>query len=261
MNSFLFHLKKVIGTLLLPSSLIFLCLFIGFLIWPIRRRRRIARNCFFCALFIYITASSAPIPNLGLWWLEKPFKPISISLLRKAHINTLVVLMGGIRQTSSNSPEDILNSYSRLRILKAWEITRHDPEITNIIIIGGNKKYSPISEANTGKKFLELLGIPKNLTIKILYAYDTFQSIAALPPIVKGKEFGLITSAFHLRRSMYIAHIFHLRPIAIPCNYLHCTYTCSIKHLWPNPIYLKKSNIVTHEILGLMWAWLSHFII
>jgi len=256
-----FLLKKVIGTFLLPSSLIFLFLFIGFLIWPIRRRRRIARNCFFCALFIYITASSAPIPNLGLWWLEKPFKPVSVSLLKKAHISTLVILMGGIRQTESNSPEDLLNSYSRLRILKAWEIAQHDSQITNIIIIGGNKKYNSISEAKVGKNFLELLGIPKNITVKILYAYDTFQSLAVLPPVVKGEKFGLITSAFHLRRCMYIARMFHLKPIAIPCNYLERPYTFSISHLWPTPRYLEKSNIVTHEILGLLWIWLGHFII
>ena len=261
MNSFLFNLKKLIGTLLLPSSLIFLCLFFGFLIWPLKKRRRIARNCFFSALLIYITAATAPIPNVLLWWLEKPFKPVSITVLKKQHIDTLVVLMGGIRPIDSTSSVDILSSYSRLRILKAWEIARHDPQITRIIIIGGNKRYSPISEANTGKRFLELLGLPKNVKVTILYAYDTFQSLANLPPLVKGEKFGLITSAFHLRRSMYIAHIFNLKPIAIPCNYLHRTCTWSIKHLWPDPMCLEKSNIVTHEYLGLIWAWISHFII
>jgi len=260
MDSFLFNLKKTLGTLLLPSSLIFLCLFFGFLIWPLRRRRRMARNCFFSALFIYIIAATAPIPNILLWWLEKPFKPISVSVLEKQHIDTLVILMGGISTSDSIYPIDQLNSYSRLRILKAWKIIQNDPEITRVIIIGGNKKYFKISEADIGKKFLEELKLPKRISIKVLYAYDTFQSLAELPPVVKGKKIGLITSAFHLRRAMYIARIFHINSVAIPCNYLHRTCTWSIKHLWPDPMCLEKSNIVTHEYLGLVWIWLCHFL-
>ncbi len=261
MYNFGFILKKIIGTLLLPSSLVFLCLFFGFLLWPLKRRRRIARNCFFSAFFIYITAATPPLPNFLLWWLEKPFKPVTSSYLQQQHINKLVVLMGGVRETDSCSPIDRLTSYSCLRIIKAWEICRQDSKIHTIIIIGGTKKYFTLPEAELGEKLLKRLGLPHGVSVKIIYAYDTFQSLANLPSVIKGEKFGLITSAFHLRRSLYIAHIFHLNMIPIPCNYLHKTCKWSIKHIWPNPLCLEKSNIVTHEYLGLIWAWICHFFI
>ncbi len=260
MYNFLFSLKKIIAILLLPSSLIFLCLFFGFLFWPLKRQRRIARNCFFGALFIYITAATAPFPNFFLWWLEKPFKPVSITYLQHFHIDTLVVLMGGIKDVESSFAIDRLSSYSRIRIIKTWEIIRRDPQIKTVIIIGAKKSYSLISEADTGQKLLKSLGIPNYISIKVIYSPDTFQSLAALTSVIKGKKFSLITSAFHLRRSMYIAHIFHLHPIPIPCNYLHKACRWSISYIWPNPVCLEKSNLVTHEYLGLIELWFIHWL-
>ncbi len=247
----------------MPSTIMFLCMFLGFLLWPLRRKRRIARNFFFTALFLYLTFGTAPGSNFLLWWLERPFHAVKITEVQKLPVNTLVVLMGGVRPVDSPFPDERLKVASRLRLLTAWQYARKDTKINRLVVVGAGNGYPSLyGETSLADDWLNQLGLPKRVKLVIVSnTYDTKQNIVAIHNLLKTERFGLVTSASHMRRALYFAREFGLNPYPLPCDFIHRSCNWSVKHLWPDPSCLINSDLAVHEYLGLTWAWICHFFV
>lgn len=121
-------------------------------------------------------------------------------------VKILIVLGGGLNERKE------LNEASKLRYEKAIEIEKE----YDFIICSSKKTYrkkaenQSISEAEAGKRFLLKKGVTENKIILEDKSQDTFSNAYFCREIIdsmKVKKFTVITSKFHMEKSMYLFDI------------------------------------------------------
>jgi uncharacterized SAM-binding protein YcdF (DUF218 family) len=255
-----FALKKGISLLLAPSGIILVFLFLGFFIWPLKRRRILARSLFFLAFLIYGLSGTAPVANLLVWGLEEPARQAAADIAWDPEIKTVVVLSGGRAHDEGGASVDLLNEATRLRLLKALDVCREHGGIETLIIAGGCRRPfgdCTASEAETALVWLRHLGFPASIAVKLEeQSRDTRGNMDHIAPMVGEEPFYLVTSAVHVARAMRAAHSRGLHPIPVPCDFKGTEIRWNPWDLWPRPVNLLKTDRACHEYLGLAWQWL-----
>ncbi len=261
-SGLLFSIKKGISLLFIPSGMVFILLFLGFFIWPMKRKRGMAKTFFFMAFLIYTLCSSAPVANI----LVKGLESHSFDGYLRADtsgIDTLAVLCGGMYQGDGRPVIDRLTPYTRLRLLKAWELCRHGG-IKTLVIVGGCSRPDgrcPVSEARLGLDWLKELGLPSGLNIILEEkSRDTEENIKGLQGILGQRPFFLVTSAAHMPRVMWLCQRYSLKPVPVPCNFLAGKYHWTPWDIWPNPLNLAKSDLAIHEYIGILWNYVKYLV-
>ena len=257
-----FVFKKGISLLLMPSGMIFVCLFFGFFIWPLRRRRNLARTLFVLAFLIYGSAGSTPVANFLIWGLERSVQSDNSTISASDNITTVVMLCGGAFPDEDRPIADRLTPNTRLRLLKARELCRDNPTIKQLVIVGGCTRPTgcPSSEAQMSYSWLKELGLPNNVEVSLEEnSRDTEENMRAVSEIMGQTPFYLVTSAAHIPRVLLIAKDMDLKVHPVPCDFQWSQNQWSPWDLWPDPANLKKSDFACHEYLGITWFRLKHY--
>jgi len=257
-----FAFKKAVSLLLMPSGTIFVCLFFGFFIWPLKRRRNLARSLFVLAFLIYGLAGTAPVANFLICSLEHSIQSDNSTMSTSDNIATAVMLCGGASPDENKPIVDRLTPNTRLRLIKIRELCRDDSNIKQLVIVGGCARPAgcSFSEAQLSYSWLKELGLPNNVEVSLEEnSRDTEENIKAVSKIMKQTPFYLITSASHMPRVLFIAKDMDLEIHPVPCD-----FQCSQNHwspwdLWPNPSNLRKADLAFHEYLGITWLRLKHY--
>jgi uncharacterized SAM-binding protein YcdF (DUF218 family) len=189
----------------------------------------------------------------------------------------IVVLSGG----ASNDPElpvtDRLTPDSALRVVAAVEIYRslkssasgpakpgqtpkeakQGPTTAPRILILGGPTVTKVPEAVPMEKLAEALGVPENAILMETRSEDTASEAKNTLPIVGHKPFILVTSAFHMPRSMALFQHLGMRPIPAPSNYAgRWTSKPFVLDILPTAGALVQSETAWHERLGMIWEHL-----
>nr|HDN01255.1 YdcF family protein [Deltaproteobacteria bacterium] len=257
-----FAFKKAVSLLLMPSGTIFVCLFFGFFIWPLKRRRNLARTLFVLAFLIYGLAGSAPVANFLICSLEHSVQPDNSTISASDNIATAVVLCGGALSDENKPIVDRLTPNTRLRLLKVRELCRNDSNIKELVIVGGCSRPTgcSFSEAQLSYLWLKELGLPENVEVSLEEnSRDTEENIEAVSKIMKQAPFYLVTSAVHLPRVLFIAKDMDLRIHSLSCDFQCSQNQWTPWDLWPNPNNLRKADFACHEYLGITWLRLKHY--
>ncbi len=258
-----FFIKKLLSPLVTPSGLVFLSLFLGLFIWPLRRKRILARNLFFLALAIYWVASAAPLAN----YLIRPLETRAAKEIKEPlePIDTAVVLCGGVSSYSAGLPIlDRLLPATRVRLLRTLQLLKTHPDVRTLIISGGCAAPDgdcAISEAELAYMWLQELGLPDGINIVLeKQSRDTEENIGAISYLVRDKAFYLVTSAVHIPRAMFLASEEGLKAYPVPCDYKAIQKKkVHLRDFWPNPSNLVKADVAAHEYLGLLWAHMKRW--
>jgi uncharacterized SAM-binding protein YcdF (DUF218 family) len=257
-----FAFKKGVSLLLMPSGMIFVCLFFGFFIWPLRRRRNFARTLFVLAFLIYGSAGSAPVANFLIWGLERSAQSDNSTISASDNVTTVVMLCGGAFPDEDRPIADRLTPNTRLRLLKARELCRDNSTIKRLVIVGGCARPTgcPFSEAQMTYSWLKELGMPDNVEVSLEEnSRDTEENMRAVSEIMRQTPFYLVTSAAHMPRVLLIADDMSLKVHPVPCDFQWSQNRWTPWDLWPNPANLRKADFASHEYLGITWCWLKHY--
>ncbi|MBW2098831.1 MAG: hypothetical protein C4B57_03195 [Deltaproteobacteria bacterium] len=257
-----FALKKGISLLLVPSGMIFVCLFFGFFIWPLRKRRNLARTLFIFGLLIYGLAGSSPVANFLVWGLERSVRSDNSTVSLSDNITTIVMLCGGAFPDEGRPIADRLTPSTRLRLIKTRELCLKNSTIKRLVIVGGCTRPTgcPLSEARMSYSWLDELGLPENIEISLEEnSRDTEESIKAVKEIMGQRPFYLVTSAAHVKRVLLIAKYADLKVHPVPCDFQWYQNRWTPWDIWPNPDNLKKADFACHEYLGITWFRLKHY--
>jgi len=250
----LFVSKKILARLFFPVSVALLLGVAGIIL---RCRRGIALFLLSVAI-LWLLIFSFPITGLMLIRsLESRAgnyaDPKALSALGVRHI---VVLSSGFRE-GNLSHADRLGS-SVLRLLEGVRLWKAMPRsklvLTGGIIPGLN------TEVSIARAMADLalgLGVPKEAMILESESWTTEDQARLVAPIVGKNSFALVTSGYHMPRSVLIFQREKLCPVKAPCDFFARKILVHYDTLIPNADGLRLSQIATQEHLVGWWVQLK----
>ena len=231
-------LFKIFQQFLLPSIFIWLLLFVGAIFIFRSRKRKIGKVLLLLGIILYYLFSITPIIDLTLYPLENQYKPVDIEQLGPE--NKIVLLTG----------EKVARGSEALRLYFAVKAKGGRAEI----IISGVSALNPSEdeENKETREFLLARGVDKEDIIQEDKSRNTFESAQNIKALVGETSFYLVTSAYHMPRSMEAFQRQGTKPIAAPID-ISKKGNYNLFSFFPSPGNLVKANLAFHEYFGILY--------
>jgi uncharacterized SAM-binding protein YcdF (DUF218 family) len=244
----MFFLKKCLGYLMAPGTVILALLSYGLLRLIVSGKSKqpgwvwifLATGCFY--LF-----SSGPLPNLLLYPLESQCQPFQ-QLQNSQEIQYIAVLAGGERKTLNVPPTSQLDETTALRVvegIRLYNVLQARP----VLVMSGGGRFL-VGEKMSA--FAHSLGIPQEKLIAEAESLDTYGNARGVKAIVKEATFLLVTSASHMPRSLKIFQLLGMQPIPAPADFRY-RQKLTKRAFLPLGENLTNLEAAVHEYLGLTY--------
>lgn len=153
------------------------------------------------------------ILTAGLSYLFSLWKTFSAAKNAPSYIAEADILLVLGMRLHKNS----INRLYRLRLDKAAELLSSHPAL-NVILLGGLTGNATITEAEAGKNYLQLKGIPTERILCEHQSRHTLENLKSAKKLIDNlnvNKIALLTNRFHLYRALMLAKGFKLEPA--PC--------------------------------------------
>jgi Uncharacterized conserved protein len=220
------------------------------LVLALRKKRTAAVICSaFIALSIYACSTNA-IANLFLLPLENQYKPIEASDSAKA----IVVLGGGYNDASPEyAMEGALLDSALSRAIYGFELNRR---FNLPLTYTGGKGYDsrvPGTESEAARRLWLELGVrAQDITIET-DSLDTKGNASGVAKLINQKEIILVTSAFHMPRSVLTFQKAGFIVHPAPTDYRAKRSPLSWADFLPEPSKVRLVTLALHEYVGLLY--------
>ena len=213
----IYILKKMMQAFFLPPSLILLLLVISLIL--IYMKRKWGKRLLFVTIIIYYFLSINPVTELLLMSLENKYPFIDVP---SQEIKYVVVLDGGIINNQSVlPPTSRLSSSSNARVLEGIRLYNQINDGYLILSGGGSSLFlQEESPCLFMKDMAMLFSVEEQRIVLECQSRDTYEEARELKKILGSKPFLLVTSAFHMPRSMYIFKKLGLKAVAAPSDFI-----------------------------------------
>jgi uncharacterized SAM-binding protein YcdF (DUF218 family) len=234
-----------------PLFIAFVLLIISFVVFLLNcKKKSDSLILLLCIIFIY-GAGIAPVANYFCYYLEKDYihKPDTGA---KNNIDVIVVLGSGTKEINTSS--DAVNTeIESLRVLHAVEVY-HKTGAKYFVCSGkGDEK---VSQAETMARLAGHLGVPGE-KIKIEpNSGNTSQNAGMVNKMFSNKNvnIGLVTSAFHMKRSEREFRKYFNNVLPLPAHYLYSLSAGNaVVRYMPQSAELYKTSIAFREIVAQLW--------
>lgn len=228
-------LFKIVQQFMLPSVFLLFFLLVGFVLTVRAPSQTIGKVVFlFAFLFLYLF-SVAPVANRVIAPLERVFEPIQVEQFPK--VDYVVLLLGGREST----------------ILRASEILRLYTTRPLTVIVSGANAFNPQgTEAANARQYLVDRGIAPDHIILEGGSRTTFESAKKVKELVENNPFFLVTSGYHMPRSMEAFEALGAVPIAAPTDFKQ-EERYSLLDFFPSAQSLEKTDLAFHEYFGILF--------
>jgi len=164
-----------------------------------------------------------------------------------------IVLLGGGHVADPGIP--VTSQISNESLVRLVECVRiHRLIAGSKIILSGGAVYDSASEAGTFAKVAAILNVNARDIVLDDVSRDTEEQAENIRSIVGQDRFILVTSAYHMPRSMAIFNKAGLKPIPAPTDYLvKERQKKAPDDFYPSSMGLMKAEYTLHEYLGLLW--------
>ncbi len=239
----MFLMPLPLGVALILLSLIFLY----------KNRLQKAKFTLVVSILWFFIFSYSPFVDTMLHKLESTYPTLHQAPKEVKYIYVL----GGGHSTDESHP--ITSQVSEGSVVRLNEGIRLYHQLSNnakIIVSGYSGLHDNTPHALMQEKLALALGISKEHIILHPKPRDTQEEAVAAKKLLNDKPFILVTSAYHMKRSIQWFEKEGLHPVPAPTNHLS-----SLKHPNYTDFFsshaLMESRIVFHEILGLLWQKLK----
>lgn len=241
----MYILSKLFTYIFLPPSIfIWILLLAGFMVKKFKW-------LFFISAILFYLISIRPIANL----LLSPLENIKTT---NQKANLIVVLSGG------SNPNDILKSSPDAFKRLSYGIILAKQNNLPLLFTGGGLKKP--TEADNAKKDIELFEKTFNFKLKTYYenkALDTVGNAKYTLKLIKQKHLSkkiyLVTSAYHMKRSLMIFKHFGFIAIPKPVGFLVNKKDYNFYDFLPNMESLNDSYKAIHEYFGILSLYLRGY--
>ncbi len=199
-----FILSKTLGAALLPINLL-VELGLVSLVLMVTRFAALGRKLAAATLILLALAAFSPLGNLLLYPLESRFPQWDPS---RGAPDGIIVLGGSVDTDLSAAHRTPVVPHAADRLFALAELARRYPN-ARIVFTGGNANLvsTDAREADYSAPILENLGVPKERLILERNSRNTYENAIFTKQLVApkpGERWLLVTSAFHMPRSMGI---------------------------------------------------------
>ena len=239
---------KFIQRLVLPPAGILLLLLSGFLL--IRFRRSLGRLCIAIGFLLLYGLSISPVSSALIAPLERDLRPVNVKGVKA---DVIVVLGGGTRDRSwlGLKPEPAEESLRRVVAAVTLYKALHIP----VLLTGGtdDPAQSQLSDADAMARTALDLGVPeKDIYIENM-SRNTLESARAVKGVIKGNRIVLVTSAFHMKRSVALFKKQGFDVVPAPAGLRSGQRPFTAFSIIPNAESLNSSSLALAEHLSLGW--------
>jgi uncharacterized SAM-binding protein YcdF (DUF218 family) len=254
----MFLLKKIVAPLFSPLSVVIGLMGIGlFLMW-FTRKQKTGKILITLAAAILLFFSFHAISDRLLKPLEQRFPPLMIDSRAVTPADTssvkwIVVLGGGHTYDQDLPVTSEISEESLVRLIESIRIYKRIPG--SKIILSGGAVFDRYPEAGTMSRTAQILNVPSSDILQDNESRDTEEQALRIRSMVGKDRFILVTSAFHMPRSVALFNKLGLLPIPAPTNHM----VFKKKNIRPDDFYpssaaLRKAERAVHEYLGLVWS-------
>ena len=230
-----FYLSKILAPLLNITNLLFFVIILLILIY-IKTKKTIIINLLVVNISILLCISFLPLGNLGLKYLEKDF----INKQELKNVSNIIVLSG-----------------SDKRIIASIKLA-YEFKDSKVYYMGGNAyliKNSENKELSLAKNLYNNLNFDItriNFVGKSRNTIENFKEIKKLDLDISKSV--LITSAFHMKRSIMIAKSLDLNFIPYATDFRSFSQISLLNkyQVFDIASNLRKFNLFTREIIGII---------
>lgn len=199
-------------------------------------------------LFFFLISFS-PITNFFMGNLERTYP--SITSINN-DINYIWILGSSATYDTSIPLQSRLYQDGLYRVLEGVRLYNEMPEAR--VIFSGYAGDDIRSIADVGAEVAVSLGIPKDKIITISTPMDTWDEAAAAKKLIGNTPFILVTSAYHMKRSVFIFKQNGLNPTPAPCgHFIKKRAGAYLYKYLPSAHSIVLMHRYIHEQLGLLW--------
>ncbi len=219
MDELFFIVSKLVWSVLSPSAL-FIWLTLLALVLLYRGYLQAAKSLLLFMTLIGFAVMAYPLGDVLLEKLEKRF---SVPATLPEQIDGIIVLGGGEQLNTSLSWQAPQMGEAGDRYLAADMLARHYPKTPLWVSGGSNLLQQPQHEkvADIHQQLLLMAGVPAaqiHIEQNSRNTYENIQNLRKVLPDPNG-QYLLVTSAYHMPRSIGIARKLGLNVIAYPVDY------------------------------------------
>ena len=245
----LFLLKKIIGSLLMPLSVVIILLFIAILFY--RKHSRLSFYALFSATIILVLSSLSPTSDSFMAPLEDKYSAFTHS---SDPVDYIIVLGCSHTTVHSLPATSQLKTCSLQRLVEAIRIYQIHPEAQ--IITSGYAGDDETSNAEKVKQAAILLGIPAHKIITENFPQDTEEEAELIAPRVRNKNVVLVTNANHLPRAMKYFEMQGVNAIPAPASpWVKEGNNITWQYYVPHAGTLQQTTMAWYETLGRIVQW------
>lgn len=243
-----FTFLKLMQRLVLPPASILLVLFFGFLL--VRSRGNFGRLFIATGCLLLYGLSISPVSAALMMSLEKDFQPVNA---KRVKADVIVVLGGGTRDRSwlGLKPEPGEESLKRVVTAVTLYKTLHIP----VLLTGGtgDLAQSQLSDADAmAWTALDLGVLEKDIRTETV-SRNTLESARAVKGMIKGNRIVLVTSAFHMKRSVALFKKLGFEVVPAPAGFRSGQRPFTVFSIIPSADNLSSSSLALAEHLSLGW--------
>lgn len=245
----MFLTKKLISAFLLPIPISIMLFVLGIFFLLINSKAK--AKFFIISAFTWIMlVSNQTVSNALLKPLENSYQ----ALTETPNVEYILVLGNGHTTNEELSITSQVNPTAINRLaegIKHYKIIKAQNK--NIkLIVSGYSGYDENTHAFMQEKLAITLGVEATDIIRLDEPKDTPQEALKTKEIVGNKEFILVTSASHMKRSMMLFNKLELNAIPAPTNYLSHEERGFSSYF--NAKNIEKCEVAIHEYLGIAWG-------
>jgi uncharacterized SAM-binding protein YcdF (DUF218 family) len=224
-------------------------------LWLSTRKNLQSRQAGIIFLMVLWLLGTRPVADLFLYPLENQYKTPEIKTLKELGVNQVVVLTGGGFPVRGELLSSAFTPASLSRFISGLELDCRLGAQSVIIFSGTAGRHARDRLTSEVMERLARLLIPAIQAISEKQSSSTEEHPGAIKPYVQG-PFALVTSAYHMPRSMRTFNRGGLTPIPYPVNFM-----VSGDYHWgdwiPSFENFRILNIGFREYLALALYWLK----
>lgn len=258
----MFLLKKIVSPLFSPLSVVIGLLLIGlFLVW-FTRKQKTGKTLITAGAAILLFLSYGFVSDCLIKTLERQYQPLMVESQHvvPANIGSVkwIVLLGGGHTYDQELP--VTSQISEASLVRLAEAIRIYKKIPNCkIILSGGAVFSPFPEAMTLSRVAQMLNVSSGDIVLDSDSKDTGEQALRISSIVGQDSFVLVTSAYHMPRSVALLKKIGLTPIPAPTNHsIFNRQSIQPSDFYPSYGGLQNAEKAVHEYLGILWLKLQN---